>query len=96
MVEAVLSVRRIPSSWLPPSDTAKQLQSNDAACIGDHRRLNVRLRLVIEELLAMLKALCWLALSVMGLLWPLLKVMVSSFVAEVVFTRLIPVHHCSV
>jgi len=33
------------------ADIAKQLQPDDAACIGNYRRLNVRLRLVIEQAL---------------------------------------------
>ena len=37
--------------------TAEELQADDAACIGDHRRVNVRLGLVIEELLRDVKAL---------------------------------------
>ena len=88
----VLSVRRIPSSWLLPSGTAKELQSDDAACIGDHRRLNVRLGLVIEQACDV-EGLMFVGIECdRSVLWPLLKVMVSSFVAEVVFTRLTPVH----
>ena len=43
--------------------------------------------------LAMVKTWCSLAARGMLLIWPLLKVMVSVFAAEVVFTRHIPVHH---
>ena len=32
-----------------PPRTAEQLQSDDAACIGDHRRFDARLGLVIEQ-----------------------------------------------
>ena len=74
-----------------PSKTAEQLQPNDAACIGDHRRLDVQLGLVIEQAPDR-ERFVLIGIELRGTLWPLSKVRVRFFVSDVVFTRLTPVH----
>ena len=92
MVEAVLPVRRIPSRWLLPRLLPNSSSPMTPLALVITADSMSGWGWLLKKSCAMSKALCWFAVRVICLVWPLLKVIVTCIVAAVVFSRLIPVH----